>query len=155
MAVGDLSYNASNNKPSATLVKHYFTFSWDVLADATTYLRRFRLPFLGRLSDIQMSLDVTGTDGTDVEVDVQDDTVSMLSTLPAMTVAAADDLVIATGDGAVTGTVVPIINTAVDTPAENSVILVSVLADGTFTVQPSGLVVTLEFVEQQNFNPTA
>jgi len=155
MAVNDITFPSSEYPAGQTTLKHYFplTFSGDLVDGAATEIFKFALPFKGRLTDIQASLELTGTVGTDVSFDVKDDGTSMLSTLGAIAVAAADGALARVGGGAATGVTHPVIDAAADNAAENSEISVEIITAGTFTVQPRNATVMLEFTEEQNTDP--
>jgi hypothetical protein len=153
MAAGDKLYQTSDRSGQDIITQSMvFTIPGD-LADATTYTFSFVAPDAIKVTDVQLHLAVTGTVGTDVEADVQDDATSILTALPALAVAAADGSIARVGGGAATGVTHTVIDATKEVIAAGSVVLISILADGTFTVQPNDLTVTLFFVEQQDFDP--
>ncbi len=155
MAIGDLNYN-TNNKASSTPVKKTFTFMvGSDLIDSDTIIHQFAIPFSGRLTDVQMSLSVTGAVASGfTEIDVKKATVSMLATLGKIEVTAAAASIVRVGGAAGTGLTHPILETAaliaID---EDEVLSFEVESNGTFTTQPEGLTVVLEFIEEQDFDP--
>jgi len=155
MSVESITFPTSDYPAGQTTVKHFHTFSFagNLLDGAATEALQFVLPYKGKLTDVQFSLDVTGTDGTDVQVDVKDDATSMLTTLSAIAVAAAAKETSRVGGAAATGVTHAVIDATKDNAAENSEISIEVITAGTFTVQPRNAVVTLEFEEEQATDP--
>ena len=153
MAVGDLNYN-TNNRASSTPVKKTFTFLYQAdLADSATLTHQFSLPFKGRLTDVQLSLAITGAVASGfTEVDVFDDGTSVLSTLAKIEVTAANGAICEVGATG-TGITAPVIDATKDNIAEDSVVKFTLESNGTFTTQPSGCVLVLEFIEEQDFDP--
>jgi hypothetical protein len=153
MAAGDKKYLTNDQDGNDVLSEAvHFTFGGE-LADATAYTFIWVTPKAIEVTDVQLALDITGAGGTDVEVDVLDDGTSVLTALPALAVAAANEAVArvgASGTG-ITATVVK--SDGSEVIASGSTVKITLTADGTFSTQPKDATITLVYKEQQDFDP--
>lgn len=153
MAVGDLKYN-TNNRASSLSVKHWhtFVFSGD-LVDSATEEFRVALPYKGRLTDIQGSLEDTGTVSGNASFDVKNAGTSMLTTLGDLTFAAANGALTRVGGAGGTGITDPVIDATQDNVVEDAIVTVELVTSAGYTAQPRNATITLEFTEEQDFDP--
>ncbi len=153
MAADIKKYLTNDQSGNDSLTQHMvFTIPGD-LADATTYSFQWIPTVPIQIVDIQLSLAITGTDGTDVEVDLADDGTSIFSTNGGIAVAAAAAALARVGGTAATGVVHPVLDATKEDIAASSLMLLTVVADGTFTVQPNDATVVVSFKEHQDFDP--
>lgn len=154
MAQGNKTYH-TNNRSSVENVRHWTTFfSTENLATGVVQDFIIKLPFRGKLNDVQFALGVKGAGGTSIDVDVLDDGVSVLTTKPAIAPTAADEDIISVG-GSGTGLTAPVIDSTKATVAEDSKVKVVVTVNGTYATAAENATVVLEWIEQQDFDPAA
>lgn len=155
MAQGNKTYQTNDRSSVQNVVRHTHIFKGGNLANGDVFDYIFKLPFLGKLNDVQFALGIVGANGTSVDVDVLDDGTSVFTTKPAIAVAATNEDIINVG-GSGTGLTAPVIDSTKAVVAEDSKVKVVVTVNGTYsTTFPRDVSVTLEWIEQQDFDPAA